>query len=244
MQRRGILVMVAFLLLGVMPLALTPASATENVELGSSILTVRADVSLSEEYGLFNSVEHGMTINISASSSAEAEGIRELGIRIPRGMPILELIATPTFDYSIISHTSTNEILISFPNEPREVSVLLTTRFEGDTTFLRNTADIPIVSIAINAIPTLTTSYIILIPRDDGTTVTNLSRRDMVPARVSGIDYHTFTNPSQSVIVLYERVDRLYGAFLFLGVIFTSSIGTTYLLSAGNRFRRLVRFSR
>ena len=237
--------MVALLILGVIPLAFTPASATEDVELGSSILTVQAEVSLSEEYGLFKSVKHGMTINISASSSPQAEGIRELGIRIPRGMPILELIATPTFTYSIISYSRvTNEIQISFPNEPREVSVLFTTRFEGDTTFLRNTANIQIVSIAINAIPTLPTSYTILIPRDDGTTVTNLSRRDMVPARVSGIDYHTFTNPSQSVIVLYEEVDRIYGAFLFLGVIFTSSIGTTYLLSAGNRFRRLGRFSR
>ncbi len=245
LQSHGILVMVALVILAVLPLAFTPASATENVELGSSILTVEAEVSLSEEYGIFRSVRHGMTINVSASSSPQAEGIRELGIRIPRSLPILELIATPTFNYSIISFNKlVNEIQISFPNEPREVSVLLTTRFEGDTTFLRNTAKIPIVSIAINRIPTLTTSYIILIPRDDGTTVTNLSRGDMVPARVSGIDYHTFTNPSNSVVVLYESIDRLNGAFLFLGVIFASSIGTTYLLSAGNRFRRLVRFSR
>ena len=214
---------------------LPQALATENVELTRATLDVISTVELSESFGLFNNVRHSMNISIVAVIP-EIEGDtgenRTLRLLVRQNLRVEEVSITPSSTYTIAFWSRFfNEMIILIPDGVTEYSVNIISSFDGDSVFMRNTANIPRVIVSSNSAPFTPTSITTLIPRSIEVRVSNLSENEMIPIEASGINYYGFINPSSRVEVFYENSNRILTAFFFVGLVFTSSLSISFLLT-------------
>lgn len=219
--------------------SLRAASATEDLAIELNVLSVEAELNISPRFLIFDDIIHDMVINITGSVAQDLGSVGNVSILYPRGLKISQIMIDPPDSNSSISFFNEflNEVKVSLPGATRRFTIILTTTFDGDSFFMRNTASIPLIRVRLDVPPFVPTAYTIVIPKEDGIGITNISGTDIFQIERNDLEFHAFLNPTSSVAILYERDGRFFLGLLIIGAILSSSLGIFMVASkAGINF--------